>query len=266
MNGILDRKNGDKIRMNQNNADLQAKFLAKIQETVALAKENGSKIAENDLFAEFAEMDLSDEQMEQVRAYLRGSGVVIDSSAGSSVPLEERITEEEHNYLEEYTTLIESIELPSDSVLDAIKLSAMAGERSAQKELIEFSLGKVIQIARLYAGQGVFVEDLIGSGNEALTIGVTLLGPLEHPEEVDGFLGKRIMDAMEDLIAQTIDEHAVEKEVENKVNLVAEKARELSAELGRKVTPGELAAEGEVTLEDIEEARRLSGDKIEEIG
>ncbi len=243
----------------------QEQFLGKIQELVATAKENGSKVTEQELKSAFTDMNLGANQMEQVRVFLRGSGVVIDASAGSTVPIEERITQEEHNYLEEYTSLINSIELPSESVLDAVKLSAMAGEKSAQKELIEFSLGKVIEISHLYAGQGVFVEDLIGAGNEALTIGVTLLGPLEHPQEVDGFLGKRIMDAMEDLIAEAIDAHAVEKEVENRVNLVADKARELASELGRKVTPAELAAEGDVTLAQIQEAVRLSGNKIEEI-
>jgi RNA polymerase primary sigma factor len=141
----------------------------------------------------------------------------------------------------------------------------MAGDREAQGRLTEAMLPKVIDIARLYAGQGVLMEDLIGGGNEALALGVTLLGPLEKAEEVEGFLGRRIMDAMEDMIAANMDERAGDKAVEDKVNRVAEKAAELAGELLRKVTPQELAAEGELTLEEILEAVRFSGNKIEDI-
>ena len=123
----------------------------------------------------------------------------------------------------------------------------------------------MVDIARLYAGQGVLLEDLIGSGNEALTIGVTLLAPLESPREVSGFLGRRIMDAMEDLISSNLDEKAVGKEIEDRVNKVADLAAELAEALMRKVTPEELAQEGEVTIEEIREAVRLSGNKIEDL-
>ena len=161
--------------------------------------------------------------------------------------------------------IVEAIEVPSENVLDAIKLSAMAGEVPAQKKLAEYSLGKVIEIARLYAGQGVYLEDLIGAGNEALMIAVAQLAPLERPGEVDGYLGRRIMDAMEDLVAQNLDNKALDKRVEEKVNQVADKARELSGELGRKVMVSELAAEYEMDAEEIREAVRLSGNAIAEI-
>ncbi|MBQ3975283.1 MAG: hypothetical protein II628_14085, partial [Lachnospiraceae bacterium] len=177
----------------------------------------------------------------------------------------EVITEEEHNYMEDYEAMIASLPALSDGVLQAVRLSAMAGDRDAQSRLTEAMLPKVIDIARLYAGQGVMMEDLIGGGNEALAVGVTLLGPLERADEVDGFLGRRIMDAMEDLIASNMDDKAVDRAVEDMVNKVADRARELSGELLRKVTPGELAAEGEVTMEEIMEAVRLSGNKIEDL-
>ena len=167
--------------------------------------------------------------------------------------------------MEDYEAMIAALPVPSDGVLHALKLSAMAGDRDAQSGLTEAMLPKVIDIARLYAGQGVLMEDLIGGGNEALALGVTLLGPLEKAEEVEGFLGRRIMDAMEDMIAANMDERAGDRAVEDKVNRVAEKAAELAGELLRKVTPRELAAEGELTLEEILEAVRFSGNKIEDL-
>ena len=153
------------------------------------------------------------------------------------------LTDEEIDHLKEYEEMIDAIGIPSENILDAVKLSAMAGEADAQKRLTEYSLKKVVDIAKLYAGQGVYMEDLIGAGNEALLIAVTQLAPLEAPDEVDG-----------------------EKTVEEKVNLVADRAKELAEELGRKVSVAELAKEYEMDPEEIAEAVRLSGNAIADIG
>ena len=240
----------------------QALFLERIQEVVKSASQNGNTITEDELRESFADLSLSVAQMGQVREYLKGSGIGI----GEALPIEEVLSEEEMNHLSSYEALIEEIEVPSDNVLDAVKLSAMAGEKEAQKRLVEYSLKKVVDIARLYAGQGVFMEDLIGAGNEKLLTAVTQLAPLEKPEEVDGYLGRRIMDAMEDLIAENLDNRAAEKEVEELVNLVADRAGELAQELGRKVSVAELAKEYDMDPEDIQEAVRLSGNAIGDIG
>ena len=74
------------------------------------------------------------------------------------------------------------------------------------------------------------------------------------------------MDAMEDLIALNLDIKAAEKTVEEKVNLIADRARELAEELGRKVSVAELAKEYEMDPEEIAEAVRLSGNAIADIG
>ena len=65
--------------------------------------------------------------------------------------------------------------IPLEGEKEAVTISAMAGDRDAQKRLIEIYIPKVVEVAKLYAGQGVFVEDLIGEGNLAVTIGVTQL-------------------------------------------------------------------------------------------
>ena len=239
----------------------QVLFLKRLRDTADTAAKNGNMISEEELEEAFADLDLNEDQMTQVRDFLKTKGIGI----GEALPIEEVISEEEMNHLRDYEEMLDSIEIPSDSVLDALKLSAMAGERDAQKSLAEYSLKKVVDIARLYAGQGVYMEDLIGAGNEVLLIAVTQLAPLDKPDEVDGYLGRRIMDAMEDVIAANLDEKAAEKVVEERVNLVADRAREMAEELGRKVSVAELAAEYDMDPEDIREAVRLSGNAIGDI-
>ena len=246
----------------QKEREKQVLFLQRLQEITKRARQSGNTVTEEELTEAFADLALDEAQMVQVREYLRTAGIGI----GEALPAEEVLTDEERDHLAEYEAMLDAIEVPSDNILDAIRLSAMAGERDAQERLTEYSLKKVVDIARLYAGQGVYMEDLIGAGNEALLTAVKQLAPLETPDEVDGFLGSRIMDAMEDLIALNLDIKAAEKTVEEKVNLIADRARELAEELGRKVSVAELAKEYEMDPEEIAEAVRLCGNAIADIG
>lgn len=237
----------------------QREFLKRMQEAVGRARRAGGVISREQLEKVFTGLELSQEQKKSVETYLQGEGIGV----GKSLPVEEVITEQEHNYLKDYEEQIRAIERPDDGVLEATEISAMAGDRQAQQDLVLYMLSDVLDIARLYAGQGVMIEDLIGAGNEALVRAVELLAPLEGPEEVPGVIAKRVMDAMEDLIEENLDSAATGNEVAEKVNKVADAAKELSDALGRTVTAAELVNEGEVTLEEIRQAQQLSGQKIE---
>lgn len=248
----------------ENNAMSDSKeqaFLATLQEITERAKENGGSVSEEDLSDAFKDLHLDAQQMQQVRSYLASQKIGV----GGSLPYEDVITQDEHNYLDDYEKMIAGIEKPSEGVMEATKISAMAGERDAQEQVVSWMLDKVVDIAKLYAGQGVFMEDLIGAGNEELSRSVRLMAPLEGPQEVDGFLASRVMDAMEALVREAMENEKQDKAVENLCNLVNDKANELAGELGRKVTPLELAAEGDVTMDQIMDAIKWSGNKIENI-
>ena len=144
-------------------------------------------------------------------------------------------------------------------------LSAIAGDQDAKEVLLQQFLPKTAELAKLYAGQGVMLEDLIGEGNVALSMGVTMLGCLEKKEEAEGMLMKMVMDAMEDFISDSMEETQKDNKVLKKVNQVAEKARELSEELRRKVTVEELCTETGLSEKAVRDAMRLSGYTIEDI-
>ena len=109
----------------------QVLFLKRLRDTADTAAKNGNMISEEELEEAFADLDLNEDQMTQVRDFLKTKGIGI----GEALPIEEVISEEEMNHLRDYEEMLDSIEVPSDSVLDAVKLSAMAGERDAQKRL-----------------------------------------------------------------------------------------------------------------------------------
>lgn len=241
--------------------DREQAFLALLQDTLKQARRGGGRISRQEITEIFGEYAPREEQLGQVEDYLRAHKIAVEGEAGSG----DALPEDEEAFLTSYLEMLREIPRVSDNVLEALKISAMAGETSARRELAEQMLGIVVDIAKLYVGQGVSIEDLIGAGNEALMLGTAMLGHLESPAEVEGELGRRIMDAMEDLIASMLDEKALGREMEDLANLVADEARKLAQVMGRKVTAQELAAEGKVTLEQIREAERLTGGKIKDL-
>lgn len=236
-------------------------FADRLQEIRNTAKKQGNLVTEDQVTEAFAEFSLEQDQLAMVYDYLKKHNIGI----GEPVEEEEYLTSEEKNFLELYLEEIAALETVSAGEQEAVTLSAMAGDVSAQERLITFYLPKVVDVARLYAGQGVFLEDLIGEGNVALAQGVRLLGALEKAAEAEGMLGKLMMDAMEEYIADNAEEGKKDRHIADKVNKVADAARELSGDYGRKVTPQELAAESGLSLKAIQDAIRISGGKIEDL-
>ena len=169
-------------------------FAQTLEQVRKTAKEQGNCISEEQVKDAFAELDLSGEQLQMVFDYLLKHKIGI----GQPMDPDEFLTDEEKDYLQEYLDEVAELPTYTDGEKLAFAMSAMAGEADAQQRLIEIHLADVAEIAKLYAGQGVLLEDLVGEGNLALSFGVTMLGSLEKPQEVEGMLGKMIMDAMEE--------------------------------------------------------------------
>lgn len=233
---------------------------AKTLETVRrMAKEQNNVIAQEQVREAFRKLELSEEQLELVYDYLRKHQIGI----GEPVDPMDSLTQEDTDYLSLYLEELKGLEEAGRGETEAVTLSAMAGDMQAKARLVELYLPRVVEVARLYAGQGVFLEDLIGEGNVALAMGVEMLGCLESREEVQGMLGKMMMDAMEDLIGRTLQEAELDRQILTKVNEVNEKAKELAESLLRKVSIAELAEETGIPVEEIREALRISAASIE---
>lgn len=239
----------------------QVQFGKTLEAVKKKARANRNFITKAEVEEAFSALSLSDEQMEMVYDYLRQSKIGVDEPAD----VDALLPEEERNYLDSYLAALKAIPEVTEGEREAITLSAMSGDADAVKRLTELMLPEVPQIAKLYTGQGVSLEDLIGEGNVALSLGVTMLGALEHADEAQGMLGKMIMDAMEESIAASVAEEKSDQKIADKVNKVADAANALQEELRRKVTVEELMEESGLSRKAIEDAIRISGGKIESI-
>ncbi len=255
-------------------------FAESLQRIRRIAREQGNCISEEQVKEEFFDLEFNDAQLEMVYDYLKKHNVGI----GEPADPEAGLTEEERDYLQIYLDGLEALPVYSDGERRAYTISAMAGDRLAGQRLTESYLKDVADIAKLYSGQGILLEDLIGEGNVALAMGVEMLvsgaggeadGSMRASadglteagkhDEAEGMLVKGIMDAMEALIRENTDQEKRDRKVADKVNKVADRARELAEELQRKVTPLELARESGLSLDSVQDAMRISGFQIEDI-
>lgn len=239
----------------------EIEFGKTLEEVKRKARAQQNFITKTEVEEAFLTLSLSDEQIEMVCDYLRQNKIGVDEPTDADAFLQE----EERNYLDSYLEALEAIPAVTEGEREAVTLSAMAGDRDAVKRLTELMLPEVPQIAKLYTGQGVGLEDLIGEGNVALSLGVTMLGALEHAGEAQGMLGKMVMDAMEKCIADHAEEKKSDQKITDKVNKVADAANVLQEEMRRKVTVEELMEESGLSRKAIEDAVRISGGKIEAI-
>lgn len=234
-------------------------FAKTLEYIKSVAKEQGNVVSKEQVETAFEPLEFGPEQMEMVYEYLNKQKIGVEKAVDPDAFL----SEEDVDYLETYLEELNALESVRDGEKEAIILSAMAGDKSAQDRLIMIFLPQVVEIAKLYAGQGAYLEDLIGEGNVALAMGVSMLGAMEHASEAEGMLAKMIMDAMEEYIGLSVEQQKEDMKALTLVNKVLDAAKELSEDLRRKITPKELADEKEMSIEEIEEAIRLSGDKIE---
>lgn len=239
----------------------EVEFAQTLEQVRALAKEQGNCVSEEQVQQAFAGLDLNGEQLQLVYDYLLKHKIGI----GEPLDMDDYLTDEEKDYLQTYLDELEELPTYSQGEIEAITISAMAGDGQAQNRLVEIYLKDVTEVAKLYAGQGVYLEDLIGEGNVALALGASMVGSLEKPSEAQGMLGKMMMDAMEEYIEEHASNEKMDKRVADKVNKVADQAKELSEALQRKVTVEELAEETGMSVKSIQDAMRMSGFRIEDI-
>ncbi len=239
----------------------EEQFLKKLEELKNTARLQGHVLSEEQVQDFVKELALSPEKEQLLYDYFRQNHIGIGEKADE----EEYLSDDEKSYLELYLEELKTLPVPSDGERRALSMAAMAGEADAKKRLVEAFLPEVVEISKLYAGQGVYLEDLIGEGNVALALGAEMAGALENPDEVPGMLAKMVMDAMEEYIGENLDEKKVNQKVLSRVQKIAEQAKALYGELRRKVTVEELMQESGISEKEIRDAIRISAGGIEEI-
>lgn len=236
-------------------------FASALQELVKLAKTQGNVLSEEQVKEPFLDMHLDKTQFGLILEYLKQNKIGIDQA----VDPEDYLTEDDVHYLDLYLEELKSLEHWTDEKKKEVMGLALKGNAQAQAQLIEAYLTEVVEISKLYAGQGILLEDLIGEGNVAITLGVKMLECVEDIKEAEGMLVKTIMDAMEKYIDENLESDEADKKILEKINRIADLSKELAENIGRKVTVDELVRESDYTKEEIMEAIEITAHNMEYI-
>lgn len=196
--------------------------------------------------------EIAEGQKPLVYDFLKQSGIGINQPlvTGEDAPAE--------GYLKFYLEELEDIVRVDEAMKTLLLRDALQGDRTAKEKVINAYLPVVLDIAKLYAGQGVDMEDLIGEGNVALTAAVGNLECVETPEEADALIGRLVMNAMEAYVGIENDEEKMMEQVLADTAAVLEKAKQMAEDLLRKVTVEELAGESGISREEILRAAEIA--------
>lgn len=239
----------------------EQEFINKLSELKDMAATQGNVISEGQLDDICKEMDLNDEQRGLVEGYLKSQKIGV----GEAVDLDEYMTADDKHYIDVYLEELSELPKISQGEKEAYLIQAISGDSFAKNKLIECFLPQVVDIAKIYVGQGVPLEDLIGEGNVALTVLMDMLGSQESPQEAEEMIIQMVMEAMESLISDDYEAKQGFEEWAEKANMVMEKAKELADELMRKVTIIELSKETGMDIQFIKDVCEVTAGAIEVI-
>lgn len=257
-------------------------FQEKLKDIVELAHLNKNMLTK-EMTERFFEGDLSEDQMANVYDYLQTQKIRIVSEkdfeeGGNIEPDDEDLADliagieairsnvrsratapmsaEEEAFIKKYAQdMLTAKQLPQREVEEIFKM-LWNGDETAKEKLIEQYLPKVVEIVREIHQADYFAGDLIQEGSLAL---VAALSEMEQTEEPD----KKLCEAIKEGIYVSMEENERSKWEDdlliNRVEKLESAVRELS-ETGEKYSVEELSAFLDMSVEEIRDILRLTGD------
>jgi RNA polymerase primary sigma factor len=239
------------------------------------ARERGFLTVE-DLAVCLEEVEVTKEQLRELRGYLAEQGIDVVTQDGSKsewVPAEpdpdkkegdppnkpevDLTVEPSLDSLRLYLRSIGKVEL-----LTAVEEVSLAkrierGDMAAKQHMIEANLRLVVSIAKGYLGRGLTFLDLIQEGS---------LGLIRAVEKFDYRRGYKfstyatwwIRQAVTRAIADKARTIRIPVHMVEKLNKVVHVERQLVQELGREPTPEEIASSLELQVREVKEIQRLA--------
>lgn len=243
--------------------EARAEFLKKLNGLVAEAKSQGNQITIDEVKAYFADVALTEEQIELVFDYLLAQKVVVKGYIKMTEVAEEKFTytAEEEAYLKEYLGDLQSFKEEKAGEKEYQFEKLISGDASAKNRLTELYLREVVEIAKEMYHPEIFLGDLIQEGNVGLILGLDMLVDVDTAHET---IVHQVKQCMQMLIEEHTEVKSRDNKMVEKVTMLDESIKALTEELGRKVTIDELAVYMGMTEEEIDDILRLMGEESEE--
>ncbi len=233
---------------------------------IATGRERGFLTFE-EISATLEEVDVTKEQVRDLHAYLVEHGVDV-VSADTTPPAKEAKAEEKNagldltvepslDSLRLYLRSIGRVELLTADQEIVLAKQIERGDMDAKRHMVEANLRLVVSIAKGYLGRGLGFLDLIQEGS---------LGLIRAVEKFDYRRGFKfstyatwwIRQAVTRAIADKARTIRIPVHMVEKLNRVTQVERQLVQRLGREPEPAEIAAELQVTIQDVRDILRVA--------
>ena len=179
---------------------------SKLEEAVAFARTHKNVIAEQNFKNIFGTWVEDEAQKKLIEAYLKEKHILVRSAKEEAdekgEAFEMDLDEEDKSAIDFYYEELQELPHLTEREKKRITKKAMEGDEEARKKLIDIYLPDVVELSKLYVDHGIPMEDLIGEGNIALMLGVSMLECVESVEDVEGHIGKIIIEALEKLVCE----------------------------------------------------------------
>jgi len=241
----------------------QGKFLEMLQEIMEVARVQDNTITKQELQSLLGDVNLSEEQMESVYAYLAENKIevvgYVYNPPKKEVPEDEKINEEDSVFLKMYKEDLQEVELLTEEERAVLLKELLQGNEDVKERILNAYLHEVIHVAQKHKNKGVKIEDLIQEGNLGLMAAMD-----DIPEELEAE-GDFLINAIENAVIAAVDLRSETKSSEDtivaKANLIREAALYMEENLGRAPSFAELADYTKLSEEEIRDILNLASGK-----
>ncbi len=241
----------------------QSQFRKKLEQLLEQADAQDKRLTNDQIKEFFAEDGLTEEQMLLVYDFLMSQKIVVSGyykqeSAAKDTVLENNFTDEEKQYLEEYTEDLKAMKQEQTGERKELLKKAVAQDALAKSRLIELYLPEVVEIAKELHEEGIYLGDCVQEGNVSLILALDML-----PEtDADTFIKQEIRQGILAMMEEHKELKRRDKKLENQVNNLDETLHKMADEKGRGITMSELAEHMKISEDEILDIIKLAGEEM----
>lgn len=242
----------------------QSQFRKKLEELLEQADAQDKRLTNEQIKEFFAEDGLTEEQMLLVYDFLMSQKIVVSGyykqeSQDRKVQADEsKFTDEERQYLEEYTEDLKAMKPETEGERAELLKKAAEQDALAKSRLIELYLPQVVEIAKELHEEGIYLGDCVQEGNVSLILALDML----PEEDADTFIQHEIRHGILAMMEEHKELKRRDKKLENQVNNLDETLHKMADEKGRGITMSELAEHMKISEDEILDIIKLAGEEM----